>query len=179
MQEEVFELAAGAQAFGDGNHPTTMGVLAALEAIDPAFAPGMACDMGCGSGILAMAIARRFGCRVVAADLERQAIETVHENAAHNGLADAMIPVHSDGFRHPAITAHGPFGLITMNILAEPLLALAADAETALASGGVLILSGVLAWQEMPVRDAYLGLGLELASRLAVGDWVTLCFQKP
>ena len=49
-------LEAGPHAFGDGSHPTTMGVLTALEAIDPtAFTPRMACDMGAGSGILALA----------------------------------------------------------------------------------------------------------------------------
>ena len=58
-----------AQAFGDGTHPTTFGVLNALEAIDPeAFRPRVACDMGTGSGILALAMAQRFGCAVVAVD---------------------------------------------------------------------------------------------------------------
>lgn len=176
--DETLEFAAGAQAFGDGNHPTTMGVLAALEAIDAEqFSPHIACDMGCGSGILAMAIARRFGCPVIAADLERQAIETVLENSARNGLADRIQAVHSDGFNHPDL--QGPFELITMNILAEPLLRLAADAAARLAPGGVLILSGILKWQEEQVRAAYGGLGLELATRLVVGDWVSLCFQKP
>lgn len=135
--------------------------------------------MGCGSGILSFAMLARFGCPVIAADLERQAIETVQENALHNGLADRLTAVHSDGFRHPAITAQAPFDLITMNILAEPLLQLATDAVAALAEGGVLILSGILQWQEPQIREAYAGLGLELASRLTLGDWVTLCWQKP
>jgi ribosomal protein L11 methyltransferase len=87
--------------------------------------------------------------------------------------------VHSDGFRHPDIRARAPYGLITMNILAEPLLRLATDAEGHLAESGVMILSGILLWQEPQIRDAYQGLGLELASRLVVDDWVTLCWQKP
>ena len=174
------DIQAGAQAFGDGRHPTTMGVLTALEAIDPEqFAPGIALDMGCGSGILSLAMTTKFGCPVVAVDLERQAIETMRENARHNGLEARLVPIHSDGFRHPEITARAPYGLITMNILAEPLLQLAADAVTVLAEGGVMILSGILQWQEQQIREAYEGLGLELASRLVIGDWVSLCYQKP
>jgi len=180
MQENVLEVEAGAHAFGDGNHPTTAGVLTALEAIDPEqFTPRIACDMGCGSGILSLAMTTKFGCPVVSVDLERQAIETVLKNSIHNGLEGRLIPIHSDGFRHPEITARAPFDLMVMNILAEPLLQLAADAAEMLAEDGVLILSGILQWQESQIRDAYEGLGLELASRLLLKDWVTLCFQKP
>lgn len=174
------EFQAGAGAFGDGTHPTTAGVLAALEGIDPAlFTPAIACDMGAGSGIISFAIHARFGCPVVAVDIERQAIETLQVNAASNGLENAITPVHADGFSHPELAAHAPYGLMVMNILADPLLRLAAGAEAHLASGGVLIISGILLWQEPPLREAYSGLGLELTGRLSLGDWVTLCWQKP
>ncbi|MFZ8477652.1 50S ribosomal protein L11 methyltransferase, partial [Staphylococcus aureus] len=83
------------------------------------------------------------------------------------------------GFDHPQIAARAPFDLITMNILAEPLLALAAPAASHLAPGGVVIVSGMLAWQEPQIREAYQSLGLELATRLMVGDWATLGFGKP
>lgn len=180
MNDTAFTIAAGAGAFGDGQHPTTMGVLTALEAIDPAqFQPGIACDMGCGSGILSLAMATKFGCPVIAADLEHSAVETLAANVARNGMQGRIHAVHSDGFRHPQIQASAPYGLITMNILAEPLLQLAADAVAHLEAAGVLILSGLLSWQELQIRAAYEGLGLELASRLVVGDWVTLCYQKP
>lgn len=176
----VFSIEAGAKSFGDGSHPTTAGMLAALEAIDPkSFDPRAACDMGAGSGILTLAIASKFRCPVVAVDIERQAVETLQQNAAENGLAEWVLPVHSDGFSHPEIDPRAPFDLIVMNILAEPLLSLASDAVARLSEGGVLILSGLLAWQESQIREAYEGLGLELASRLKAGDWVTLCYAKP
>jgi ribosomal protein L11 methyltransferase len=171
---------AGAHAFGDGSHPTTVGMLAVLEAIDPmAFTPRAVCDMGAGSGILSVAVARQFGCPVVAVDIERQAIETLRENARANAVDSLIHPVHSDGFAHPAIQAAAPFDLILMNILAEPLLRLAAPAEALLAPGGVLVLSGMLAWQEPQVSEACHALGLEPAHRLTLKDWVTLVFQKP
>lgn len=173
-------LAAGAAGFGDGNHPTTAGVLAALEAIDPdAFAPERAADIGAGSGILSFAIASRFGCPVWAGELAAQAVETLRNNIAANGYAGRIHAVSANGFDHPELKKQAPFDLVVMNILAEPLLALAADAERMLARDGVLIISGMLSWQEPQIREAYQSVGLELAARLTLQDWVTLSFVKP
>ena len=86
--------------------------------------------------------------------------------------------IHSDGFGHPEIAAHAPYDLMVMNILAEPLMRLAVEAEQALAGEGVLIISGLLQWQEPQIIDAYQCLGLELTSRIVIGDWVTLVWQK-
>jgi len=172
--------AAGADAFGDGSHPTTQGVLAALEAIDPnAFTPATAIDIGCGSGILTLAIARMFDCPVLASDIQASSVEATCQNAAKNHLADKITAVQANGFAHPAIQSSAPYDLMVMNILAEPLMALAADADAHLNPGGVLVLSGLLQWQEPEIRAAYQSLNLELASRLTLGDWVTLIFQKP
>ena len=66
-----------------------------------------------------------------------------------------------------------------MNILAEPLMRLAADAYAHLADGGVLILGGILTWQEAAMTEAYHTLGLELTARLVLGDWVAQIWQKP
>ncbi len=217
---DYIELSAGSHAFGDGNHPTTRMVLAALAAIDPQhFIPRNACDMGAGSGILSFAMARQFGCPVVAVELERRAVEIIKENARANGIklysppegesnppsdsvggqstikesphgcanahpappqggSSCLYPIHADGFRHADVAANAPFDLIGMNILADPLLMLAADAHANLAAGGVCIISGLLLWQEAQIREAYAGLGLELAERLSMGDWVCLVWQK-
>jgi ribosomal protein L11 methyltransferase len=179
MTQPGFILTSSAHAFGDGTHPTTAGVLAALEAIDPrAFTPRRACDIGGGSGILALAIARLFACPVIAADIAAESVATMRANAQANGLTGRVRAVQADGFFHPDIAAAAPFDLIVMNILAEPLMMLAVDAARALAAGGVLILSGMLQWQEAQIREAYQSLGLELTSRLTIGDWVTLVWQK-
>ena len=169
-----------AKAFGDGTHPTTFGVLSALEAIDPAiFTPRIACDMGAGSGILSLAMARRFGCDVVAVDIARESVATLRENVAAAELTSRISAFQADGFRHPEIAARGSYDLIVMNILAEPLLRLAAEAVAALAPEGVLILSGMLQWQAPPIATAYEALGLALSSRFTIGDWVTDIWQKP
>lgn len=188
---EGLTLAAGAQAFGDGTHPSTRGVLAALSALDPVqFTPRIACDIGAGSGIVTFAMQQRFHCPVVAVDVARSAIETLEDNARANAIALAedgrsplaagqVLALQADGFAHPAMAAQAPFDLIAMNILAEPLLALAAEAERHLASGGALILSGMLRWQDAALEAAYAALGLELTARLTLGDWVTQLWQKP
>lgn len=174
------QLLHSAKAFGDGTHPTTAGVLAALDSIDPSvFMPQRACDMGAGSGILSIAIAQRFGCGVVAVDLERESVTAVRENVARAGLAEQVMALQADGFAHPEIAAQGPYDLIVMNILAEPLVGLAREAVDALAEEGVLILSGMLVWQQEQVTAAYEALGLMLSSRLTVGDWVTQVWQRP
>ena len=178
--DHTLTFAAGASAFGDGSHPTTRGMLAALESIDPElFQPGSACDMGTGSGIVALAILRHFDCPVLAVDISAQAVETLQQNAALNHVENRLVGIRANGFHHPDIDRNAPFDLIAMNILAEPLIRLAAEANRHLAAEGVLILSGILLWQETPIRDAYTALGLELTSRLMVGDWVTLVWQKP
>lgn len=171
-------LSAGAHAFGDGAHPTTRGVIEALAMIDPAeFTPRIACDMGAGSGIISFAIIEKFGCPVVAVDVEASAVATLKENAARNGIGN-LHAIHADGFNHREIAARAPYDLITMNILAEPLMRLAGEACRHLADDGVMVLSGILQWQETQITQAYASLGLTLSARLVAGDWVTLVWQK-
>jgi ribosomal protein L11 methyltransferase len=171
---------AGPRAFGDGKHPSTAMLLAALEGIAPEqFTPTRALDVGAGSGILSFAMAARFGCPVIACELQREAFEVLQENIAANGYGGRITALHANGVAHPQLQQAAPFALVVMNILAEPLLALAHAVGAVLEEGGVLMLSGLLAWQEEAVREAYLGLGLELSARLSSGDWVALIFQKP
>ncbi len=178
MEEMIIQ--AGPGAFGDGNHPTTRGVLAAVASIDPdQFTPRIALDIGAGSGILSLAIAQRFACKVVAGELDRQAVDILRENFKTSGYGAALTALHADGFDHKQISDLAPYDLIMMNILAEPLLALAGEAARHLAPEGALILSGILVWQEVQIRDVYQQLGLELTARLQIEDWVTLLFQKP
>ena len=175
---KTIDIQAGPHAFGDGAHPTTRGVLEALAMMDPAqFTPRNACDMGAGSGIISFALIEKFGCEVVAVDVEASAVATLKENAARNGI-EGLIPLHADGFNHRDIAARAPYDMITMNILAEPLMRLADAACNHLAADGVMILSGILQWQETQIRQAYASLGLSLSARLVVGDWVTLVWQK-
>jgi ribosomal protein L11 methyltransferase len=177
---DQYLLSAGAHAFGDGAHETTRSTLAAIETIDPSlFTPRHALDVGAGSGITSFAVLHRFGCSVLATDVSASAVETLSSNISTNGLAAQIQALRADGFDHPAIASAAPYDLIVMNILAEPLMRLAADAYAHLADGGVLILGGILTWQDAAMTEAYHTLGLELTARLALGDWVAQIWQKP
>ncbi|OYW13526.1 MAG: hypothetical protein B7X02_02020, partial [Rhodospirillales bacterium 12-54-5] len=74
---------------------------------------------------------------------------------------------------------HAPYDLMVANMLVEPLVALAKDMVQYLAAEGVLIISGILIWQEIAIREVYEALGLELAGRVVIGEWVTLGWGKP
>jgi ribosomal protein L11 methyltransferase len=184
---QSIEIKAGASSFGDGQHPTTRGMLEAIAAMDgEVFAPRIACDMGAGSGILSLIVAQKFHCPVVAVDIEAASVDTIRENATHNHVPlgvvygqGCILPILADGFSHPDITAHAPYDFILANILAGSLVSLARTMEANLSPGGVLLISGLLQWQEAVIREAYQSLGLELASRVLVGDWVTLGWAKP
>jgi ribosomal protein L11 methyltransferase len=177
--DSAITLTAGASAFGDGKHPSTAMILQALEALDAKqFHPRSICDMGSGSGILALRAAQKFPrATVLAVDIEASAVAAIRENAAANQVL-RILPVHAESFRHPEIAAHAPYDLILMNILAEPLLALAHEAVAALNHEGILILSGILVWQQEQILDAYQHLGLDLTHRLQQGDWVALLWVK-
>ncbi len=180
---------ASGAAFGDGKHPSTRGAIEALSLLDPAaFRPKRILDMGAGSGILSIIATRLFNCPVLAVDIAATAVDAISENARANGIpvhpeagqhdASSIHPLYADGFHHPRVAAGGPYDLIIMNILAEQLLAMAREAERHLASGGAMVLSGILISKEATIIKAYQSLGLELTSRIVIEDWVTLVLQK-
>jgi ribosomal protein L11 methyltransferase len=173
-------LEAGISAFGDGTHPTTALLLEAMEGLAPGISPPTVLDFGCGSGILALRAAQLWPeAAILGVDCEAGAVAATQANASANGLAERVLAVHANRPEDAALQAHAPYGLITMNILAEPILGLLHGIEAVLAADGILLLSGILLWQEPPIREAAEALGLELAYRFQAGDWVALVFQKP
>lgn len=180
METESLTLQAGAAAFGDAGHPTTTMLLQAMASVAPDIAPARICDMGAGSGILSLRAAQLWpDAHIYAAELERTGVDTIRANAEANGMGERITPLHSDGFRHPTLREAAPFDLILMNILAEPILRLLYDAGQHLASGGLLMLSGMLEQQQRPILEAADSLELELGYRLKQGDWVAHLWQKP
>lgn len=163
-----------AQAFGTGHHETTTGC---LEFISEFVRPGRrlnALDIGTGTGVLAIAIAKLTRSNVLASDIDPVAVRVTRENARVNGVAPFIIAVTAKGFGHPALHARAPYDLIVANILARPLVSLAPAFRAHLRLGGTLILSGILGTQETMVTSALRMQGLFLRSRKPMGDWVTL-----
>lgn len=173
----VLHVEAG-QAFGTGHHDTTAGCLLALSHLARLLRPDRVLDLGCGSGILAMAAAKLWRRPVTASDIDGVATRIAGENAARNGLAPFMNSVTAPGFTHPAITAAAPYDLILANILARPLMRLAFPMANHLTKGGYAVLSGLLRTQEAAVLSTYRSQGLFLARRFLSNEWSTLLLRK-
>ena len=136
-------------------------------------------DLGCGSGVLAIAAAKLWGKPVLAVDIDPDAVAVTNENARVNDAALLVQALVADGLDHPAIRAASPFDLILANILAGPLSDLASAIAAALAPGGVAVLSGLLRWQEEMVVDPYRAQGLALNRTLRDGSWSALVLERP
>ena len=173
----VFTLDAGA-AFGTGEHATTKSCLLALDWLARRRHFRCPLDLGCGSGILSLAIAATWRRNVIASDIDPQAVAVTRENATANQLGDLVTTCCSNGLSDRVIRRSAPYDLITANILAKPLVKMSRGLGGALAPGGVVILSGLLAGLENMVRNAYRRQGLTLARRFAVDGWHTLLMTR-
>ncbi|MFC1689470.1 50S ribosomal protein L11 methyltransferase [Pseudomonadota bacterium] len=152
-------------AFGTGTHPTTALCLEWLDGIDVAALTVV--DYGCGSGILGIAAALKGARKVVCVDNDPQALEATADNAARNGV-DHMLSCHL-----PDAVGRLQADVVLANILADPLVSLAARLTGFLRPGGQLALSGILEDQAQGVLDAYRGV-LEQVSISQQEEWVLL-----
>ncbi|MFP6742250.1 MAG: 50S ribosomal protein L11 methyltransferase, partial [Alphaproteobacteria bacterium] len=172
------EVDAGA-AFGTGEHESTHGCLLALDDLADHHTVARALDMGCGSGILAMAMAKTWDVPVVASDIDPAAVATAQANTEGNRVDHLVRVLESDGYASDTIAANAPYDLITANILAGPLIAMAAGLAGCLAPGGVAVLAGLLSRQADDVITAHVAGGLVFDHHLALGDWRTLILRRP
>jgi len=159
-------------AFGTGTHPSTQLCLAAIEDY---LRPGdEVIDLGCGSGILSIAAARLGARRIRALDIDPQAVSITRENAARNGVAQAINA--SAGSLDDLLEACAPSAdLLVANILAPVLETMARQGlARAVRPGGVVILAGILAEQAESVLEACLAGGLQRLDERRSGEWVAL-----
>lgn len=173
MGDLAIEIDAG-QAFGTGHHGTTAGCLEMIESVTRAHPPRNALDLGTGSGVLAIAVAKLKKIPVLATDIDPVAVRVAAANARLNGIVSGMVLETAPGFHSSAFRKHGPFDLIIANILARPLIKMAPQLATHLAPGGDVILSGILAAQRWKVIAAYNGAGLAHIRTIWRNGWVTI-----
>ena len=141
-------------AFGTGTHATTRGCLELLATLDPAETRN-AVDVGCGSGILAIAMAKLWQREVPGGDNDPEAVDVARENAELNGVGTLCRFVTSVGLKAPELAGLAPYDLIVANILAGPLIDLAEAFGAATRPGGRVLLSGLLVEQAAFVLTAY------------------------
>ncbi|MCX5614120.1 50S ribosomal protein L11 methyltransferase [Bombella saccharophila] len=165
-------------AFGSGEHGSTRGCLRALERI--AYRkPQHILDMGCGSGILAMAAARLFHRPVLAVDIEPWSVRVAASNARLNKLGPLLECRFGNGWLTESVRKKAPYDLVFANILARPLCRMAKDLAYYLQKGGTAILAGLLTTQARMVLVAHQRQGLVLEHHLKEGAWSTLVLRKP
>ena len=167
-----------ATAFGSGEHATTRGCLGLIASSMIQKRPRHALDVGCGSGILAMAIARLAQIPVTAVDIDDEAVRVSAENVRINGVRAKVKVAQSNGFHSAVIAKKQRYDLIVANILAGPLARMAPDFRRHLAAGGRLILSGLLNDQETRVIAACRGQRLSLRRRWRADGWSALEFSN-
>jgi len=146
-----------AMAFGTGEHQTTRGVIRLLQTV--VRRGDRVADLGAGSAVLAIAAAKLGASRVIAIEIDHDAIENAEENVARNGVADVVTVVEGDAAMLLPLVA--PVRVITANIISSVLLQMLPAIAAALSDGGQAILSGILVAE----RD-------EMMAALAVGGWI-------
>ena len=156
-----------ALAFGTGHHPTTA---SAIRAISQYVKKGdTVLDVGCGSGILAMA-AMKLGAIVDACDTDPVSVENSLVNAELNDLKYASI------WEGSSSVVDKQYDLVVANIVADVLTFIASDLKKALNANGVLVLSGILDKYEEKVMKFYKD--CELIEKITQDEWVTLILKR-
>jgi ribosomal protein L11 methyltransferase len=165
---EVLVIEPG-MAFGTGQHDTTRTCLEEIETAVAERQVRSALDVGTGSGVLAMALARLGVPRVVAIDLDAGVLPLARENLARNGAGAVLLAAGTVG------AVRGRFDLVVANLLADALIAEASALAATVAPGGRLIVSGILDSQADTVAAAS---PLRVTATRAAGPWRTLRLER-
>lgn len=173
----AFVVEAG-RAFGTGHHETTAGCLAMLDRLaaeDERF--DNVVDLGTGTGLLAFAALELWPeAYVLATDIDPVAIAVTRENMAANEIEHIALLV-ADGARDLHVEPGTEFDLVIANILAGPLIAMAAEIAAIAAPGAAIVLAGLLMTQADSVVGAFVEVGCDLDRVERRGDWTILLLR--
>jgi len=168
--ETVLELEPG-RAFGTGLHETTRLVAQKLAEHGHELKNALVLDVGCGSGILALAALALGAKKAIAIDVDPEAIEVTNENAARNGMTSRV-----DALTTPIESLDLKASVVLANIEARVLIPMAQELIRHVEIGGLLLLSGILVPQKEDVRAAYAP--LQLVDAPALGEWCLISLRK-
>jgi ribosomal protein L11 methyltransferase len=179
MRHAAIEIEAG-EAFGTGHGATTA---LCLEAIDRLARQGRRCaravDLGCGTGVLAIAAARAFSsARILAVDNDPLAAAIARANVRLNRVGQRVRVIEATGFDHALLRRAEPLDLVLANLLPTPLLDLAPQMRRALPPGGIAVLSGLLSDQAREVRATYAAAGFRMMQQRRRDGWAALVLER-
>ncbi|SJZ63302.1 50S ribosomal protein L11 methyltransferase [Consotaella salsifontis] len=166
------------EAFGTGHHGTTAGCLEMISRLVARRRPRNALDVGTGTAVLAIALAKLARVPVLASDIDPVAVRVARGNIALNHASTMVDTVVAKGLSAPDIRRRGPFDLIVANILAGPLMMLAPDIARSLSWDGDVVLSGILERQRRAVLAAYGIQGLVHRATIRHGEWATIHLSR-
>jgi len=167
-----------ALAFGTGHHGTTRGCLLALDRLLSRRRPRRILDVGCGTGVLAIAAARATRRRVQAGDIDTVSVGVARDNVRLNHAGALVHVVLANGLADRRMRADAPYDLVFANILLGPLVALATPIRWVTAPGGRVVISGLLSSQGTAALAAYRSRGFALERRIVLDGWVTLVLAR-
>ncbi len=164
-------------AFGTGAHTTTRQCLEALELL---VEDGISvADLGCGSGILAIAAARLGAGEVVALDIDEQAVALAQENVLRNGVGDRVQVLEGSLAELRSVAEGHDFELIVANIRASVLEDFIQDGiARELTAGGRIVMSGILDEQLDSILEKAMSGSLQIEQVMQAGDWRSVVFSK-
>jgi ribosomal protein L11 methyltransferase len=167
------------EAFGTAHHATTLGCLLAIDRLARTGRFSNLLDLGCGSGVLAIAAAKALPHLAIAAvDLDPQSVKVATDNVRLNGVARRIALYVGNGLDHPKVRRRAPFDLFIANILAGPLIRLSPAIARAVVPGGTLVLSGILVPQAPEVIATYRAHGFHLQRHDRITGWSTLTLMR-
>lgn len=168
------------EAFGTAHHATTYGCLVALDELARAHTFRNILDLGCGSGILAIAAARAWPkARILGNDIDARSVEVAADNARLNRAGARIDFVCASGVEAGPVRRAAPYDLVVANILAAPLIQLAPDVRrVAETPGGIVVLSGLLTREAPAVKSAYQAQGFALLSHRRYDGWSVLTLRS-
>ncbi|MBT9291397.1 50S ribosomal protein L11 methyltransferase [Prosthecodimorpha staleyi] len=165
-------------AFGTGHHATTWACLAALDLLFKKERFARPLDLGTGTGLLAIAIARVLRVKVLATDIDPVAVAIARGNVRLNGVGGLVECLVADGMRARRLMEQAPYDLVVANILARPLMRLAAPVARTLAPRAAVVLSGLRTSDAPKVLAAWRMQGLHLDDAIERDDWMALILRN-